>query len=60
MNLPTLIVCLILLLCLIFALRKMLRDKKAGKHACGGSCSACPMSDSCRRTDQQNSEPEIR
>lgn len=49
MNLQTLLVCLVLLAGLVLALRKMIRDKKAGRNTCGCSCSGCPMSGSCHR-----------
>lgn len=49
MNLPTLLVCIVLFAGFVFALRKIIRDKKAGKSSCGFSCSGCPMSGSCQK-----------
>lgn len=46
-NLATIIVSLILTAVIILVVRKMYRDKKAGKSACGCKCSGCPDSSVC-------------
>lgn len=41
---------LLFIICLI--VYKLINDKKAGKHACGGSCGSCeccPMHEKCHR-----------
>ena len=37
----TIIVLIILAIIVFFAVRSLMKDKKAGKHLCGGNCSAC-------------------
>lgn len=56
-NLANLIVCGILLIVVVLIVRKLIRDKKAGKHICGGSCGSCgggcggcPMQGQCHRS----------
>ncbi len=39
--LSTIVICLLLAAALFFSIRKLWRDKKAGKTCCGGGCSAC-------------------
>lgn len=47
MNIPTLVILVILTLGVIFIVRGMIRDKRAGKSchgcsgSCGGSCGGC-------------------
>jgi len=45
----TLIVAAVLAVIVFFIARRMIRDRKAGKHSCGGGCSGCPMSGSCHK-----------
>lgn len=40
-NLLTLAVGLILLLVVALIVRRLVLDKRAGKHICGGSCGSC-------------------
>lgn len=54
-NLGTVLVSLILILGLSLAVRKLIRDKKTGKHGCGGCCEGCAMRGSCQ---DQTSQPE--
>lgn len=46
-NLATIIVSLILTAALILVVRKLYKDKKAGKSSCGCNCSGCPNSSVC-------------
>ncbi len=53
-NLGSVIVLLILLLTVTLIVRRLILDKRAGKHICGGSCgscgggcSGCPMQGRC-------------
>lgn len=40
-NLGSIVVVLLLLLVVVLIVRRLILDKKAGKHLCGGSCSSC-------------------
>ena len=40
-NLLTIVVALILLGVVVLILRRLVLDKRAGKHICGGSCGSC-------------------
>lgn len=50
-NLASIAVALVLLCVTALIIRKMIRDKKAGRHSCGGSCGggcgSCPMQGRC-------------
>ena len=51
-NMGTLVVVLVLAIALGAIVRKVLRDKRAGRHACGcdcGSCSGCAMQGQCHK-----------
>lgn len=52
-NLPTIIVASIVALIFIAIVVVNIRNKKKGKGSCscGGSCGACPMSESCHKTE---------
>lgn len=41
MTWGTLLVLTVLLVIVFLAARSMVRDKRAGKHTCGGNCGAC-------------------
>ena len=66
-NLGSLAVGLILLLVVAGIIRKMIRDRKAGKHLCGGACcscsgacSGCPMQGTChegKKPEKQDLNP---
>ncbi|PWM68080.1 MAG: FeoB-associated Cys-rich membrane protein [Eubacteriales Family XIII. Incertae Sedis bacterium] len=45
----TAVVGVILAAAVILIVRKMIRDKKAGKSSCGCGCSSCPNSDFCHK-----------
>ncbi|MBO4419774.1 MAG: FeoB-associated Cys-rich membrane protein [Oscillospiraceae bacterium] len=54
-NLGSIVVVLVLLGVVALIVRRLILDKKAGKHICGGSCgscgggcSGCPMQGQCR------------
>ena len=47
MNLGTFFVALVLVVIVGLVIRSLYKDKKAGKHSCGGNCGACGM---CSRT----------
>ncbi|MBR6413823.1 MAG: FeoB-associated Cys-rich membrane protein [Oscillospiraceae bacterium] len=40
-NLGSIIAALILFAVVVLAIRRLILDKKAGKHICGGSCGSC-------------------
>ena len=50
-NLASLIAGLLILFAVGLVIRTLIRDKKAGRHICGGSCgggcSGCPMQGQC-------------
>ena len=42
-NLANIIIIAVLLLVVSLLIRGMIRDKKAGKSSCGGSCDSCGL-----------------
>ena len=40
-NLVNLVIVAVLMLAIGLAIRSMIRDRKAGKCSCGGSCASC-------------------
>ena len=53
-NLCSIVLVLILAVMVAFIIRRLILDKKAGRHICGGSCgscgggcSGCPMQGRC-------------
>lgn len=53
-NYGTILVALLLLTMVVLIVRRLILDKRAGKHICGGSCgscgggcSGCPMQGQC-------------
>ncbi len=55
-NLASILVGLVLLAVVALIVRRLVLDKKAGKHICGGSCGSCgggcqgcPMQGQCHR-----------
>ena len=48
-NLGTLIISIILLAIITSIVIHLIRQKKQGKHSCGGNCSACSMNCGCHR-----------
>lgn len=63
-NSASIIVVIIIAALALAAVRKILKDKKAGIHHCGGNCTGCSMSGMCNmenRMDREkkNAEKEI-
>ena len=52
MNAPTLVVLALVVLLVAAVVGKLIRDKRAGKHACscGGSCGGCANQCHCHST----------
>lgn len=48
-NIATITITLILVLVVIAIIKSMIKDKKAGKSSCGGSCSHCAMGGTCHK-----------
>ena len=55
-KLLTILVALILLAVVVLIVRRLILDKRAGKHICGGSCGSCgggcggcPMHGQCHK-----------
>ena len=55
-NMGSIIVSTVLLIIVVLIVRRLILDKKAGKHlcggscgSCGGSCAGCPMHGQCHR-----------
>ena len=48
-NLATILVCVGLAAIVAVIIAVMVRDKKKGKSACGGTCAHCSMSGSCHK-----------
>lgn len=53
-NLGSIVVVLVLLVIVALIVRRLVMDRKAGKHICGGSCGSCgggcqgcPMAGNC-------------
>ena len=46
-NLVNIILIAVLVLIVTLLIRGMIRDKKAGKSACGGSCASCGACGGC-------------
>lgn len=46
-NLGTIVICLVLLLIVVAAVRSLVKDKKSGKSTCGSNCAHCFMAGSC-------------
>lgn len=48
-NWGTILVVLILAVMVGMIVRKMIRDKKAGKSSCGAGCAGCAMRGACHK-----------
>ena len=53
-NIGSIVVAVILLVIIAWIIRRLILDRKAGKHicggscgSCGGSCAGCPMHGQC-------------
>lgn len=49
-NLATLLVAAVLILLVVLVVRKMIRDRKAGKSGCGCGCDHCAMHGNCHKS----------
>ena len=49
-NISTLVIGLVLAAIVAAIVLKLVRDKKAGRSSCGCGCSACAMSEHCRKS----------
>lgn len=49
MNFGTIAVCLLLAAAVALIIRRLVRNKKAGRTSCGCGCSACAMADKCHQ-----------
>ena len=52
-NAGTIAVVLILTVLVAFAVRKIIADRRAGKHSCGGNCGGCPLSGQCKKENPE-------
>lgn len=52
-NAGTLLVSAVLLVLVILAVVKMVRDRKQGKSTCGMGCGGCPMSETCHKKQEE-------
>ena len=48
-NIGTILISAVLLLVVVLIIRKLIRDRKKGKTACGCGCANCAMSGSCHK-----------
>lgn len=46
-NMGTIFVSAIIVLIVVLIIRKLIRDKKAGRHSCGGDCGGCAGCSGC-------------
>lgn len=47
-NLINIVLVAVIVLVVGFLVQSMIRDRRAGKHSCGGSCAACGACSGCR------------
>ena len=47
--LPTVLIALVLAGIVAAIIAGIVRDRKRGRHICGGNCGQCPMGGSCHR-----------
>ena len=48
-NWGTLVVAAVLILVVLLVVRVMIRDRKAGKTACGNNCASCGLAGKCHK-----------
>ena len=53
-NLATIAVSLVLVLIVALIIRKMIRDRRAGKSSCGGNCACCGLCGTCGRPEKKD------
>lgn len=46
-NLSTIVISLLLLAVIFLIVRHLIRQRKQGKHSCGGNCGACGACKNC-------------
>lgn len=46
-NWGTLVVSIVLILMVLLVVRTMIRDRRAGKSACGNTCAGCALAGKC-------------
>lgn len=52
-NLANLVVLALLAVVVVLVIRSMIRNRKAGKSACGCDCGSCPSACTCGRATKQ-------
>ena len=55
-NLGTIAVLVLVILAVILIVRKMIKDKKAGRVSCGCNCAHCAMAGTCHYKNKKPSE----
>lgn len=55
-NAGTFLVGLLLIIAVIVSVRKIVKDKKAGKSCGCGGCSGCPSNGVCHSAEEKDSE----
>ena len=55
-NLINIVLVAVLALIVTLLIRGMIRDRKAGKSSCGGSCASCGACGSCGRCSAQEGD----
>ncbi len=55
-NLINIVLVAVLALIVTLLIRGMIRDRRAGKSSCGGSCASCGACGSCGRCGAVNAE----
>ena len=53
-HLGTIVVLLIVAFLVVLAIRRMINDRRAGKHSCSGNCGGCPMGGMCEKERKGN------
>lgn len=48
-HLGTIVVLIVIAFLMFLAIRRIVSDRRAGKHSCGGSCGNCPMGGTCEK-----------
>ena len=48
-NIATIHIFLVIVLIVAAIIVKLVKDKKKGRSACGGTCGSCPMGGSCHK-----------
>ena len=56
-NWGTLVVAAVLILVVLLVVRVMIRDRKAGKTACGNNCAGCALAGKCHVRSEVKGRP---